>query len=115
MTDEQISGLFAEGTAPESDPVFAVEVAAGISRARLGDRLRALGLRAVVVLVLSSAIYMAAGVIRPVLAQLVQGAPQFMGVPAPVVLGVLAAALVGALGVRVSLFDAGVRLLEPID
>jgi hypothetical protein len=93
MTDPQLSHLFAEGTAPERDPAFAHSVAAGIGRARLGMRLRALALRASGVLALSGATFVAAGVIKPVLVQLVDGWSQFMGVPVPVVLGALTAGL----------------------
>ena len=93
MTDKQFSDLFAEGTAPESDPAFALCVAAGIGRARLRIRLRELALRATVVVMVSGAIFVAGRAIKPVLVQLVDGSPQFMGVPVPVVLGVLVAGL----------------------
>jgi hypothetical protein len=93
MTEEQISDLFAEGTAPERDPDFALRVAAGIGRERLRVRLGALALRACMVLMLSGATFAAAGVIKPMLVQLVDGSTQFMGVPVPVVLGALAAGL----------------------
>lgn len=93
MTDKQISDLFAEGTAPERDPAFALWVEAGIGRARLRVRLLALALRATVVLMLSGAVFVASRPIKPVLVQLVDGSPQFMGVPVPVVLGVLVAGL----------------------
>ena len=93
MTDKQLSELFAEGTAPERDPAFALWVAAGIGRTRLRMRFLALALRAAVMLMLSVAIFVASRLIEPVLAQLVEGAPQFMGVPVPlVVVGVLVAA-----------------------
>jgi hypothetical protein len=94
MTDEQMSELFAEGTAPERDPEFALRVADGIGRARLRIRLIALALHASVVLMLSAATFVAAGLIKPVLVQLVDGSSQFMGVPVPVVLCALAAGLV---------------------
>ena len=93
MTDDQLSDLFAEGTAPESDPAFARRVAAGIGQARLGARFVALALRTSVVLMLAGVAFAAAAVIKPVLAQLADGSPQFMGVPAPLVLGALAAGL----------------------
>lgn len=94
MTDKQLSDLFAEGTAPERDPAFALRVAAGISRARLRTRLLALALRASAILMLSVALFVVVRLIKPVLAELVEGVPQFMGVPVPMVLGVLAAGLV---------------------
>ena len=93
MSDSQISDLFAEGTAPEHDPAFAQAVASGIGRARLRMRLGALALRGIVVLMLSGAVFVAVGVIKPVLVQLVDGSSQFMGVPVPVVLGVAAIGL----------------------
>jgi len=115
MTDTQLSDLFAEGTAPETDPDFTLRVTARIGRARLGGRLRVLALRAAGVLMLSGVTFVAAGVIKPMLVQLVDGAPQFMGVPAPVVLGVLIAGL--ALLVRPHLLssDTSVGFLEPIE
>ena len=95
LTDKQLSELFAEGTAPERDPDFALSVAAGIGRTRLRMRFLALALRAAVMLMLSVPIFVASRVIEPVLAQLVDWAPQFMGVPVPqVVLGVLVTGLV---------------------
>jgi hypothetical protein len=93
MSDKLLSDLFAEGTAPESDPGFTKRVDAEIRRARLGRRLVALALPATGVLMLSSALYGAASVIRPVLAPLFDAAPQFMGVPLPVALSALAAGL----------------------
>jgi hypothetical protein len=89
----ELSDLFAEGTAPEEDPAFALRVAADIRRARLGVRLGALALPAALVLALSAAAFLAAGVLRPVLAELTEGTPQVMGVPAPVVMAALAAGL----------------------
>jgi hypothetical protein len=94
MTDKQLSDLFAEGTAPERDPAFALRVAAGIGRTRLRMRFFALALRATVMLMLSVAVFVAIRLSTPVLAPLVDRVPQFMGVPVPLVLGVLVAALV---------------------
>jgi len=115
MSDLQLSDLFAKGTAPESDPAFAGQVAARIGRARLGARLRPLVLRIAVVLMLSVGAFTAAGVVRPVVAQLVEGWPQLMGVPLPVALGALAVGL--AFGVRAHGLrpDARVGLLEQIE
>jgi hypothetical protein len=93
MSDQQLSDLFAEGTAPESDPGFTGRVEAEIGRVRLRSRLLAVALPACGVLMLSGVLYEAAAVIRPVLAPLVGEAPQFMGVPFPIVLGALAAGL----------------------
>jgi hypothetical protein len=94
MSDKQISDLFAEGTAPERDPAFELKVASTIGRARFRSRLLALVLPATGVLVASGALYGTASLIQPVLGQLLDESLQFMGVPAPVVLGVLAAGLV---------------------
>ena len=115
MTDDQLSDLFDEGTAPEHDPDFALRVAAAINRERVGARLGWLALRATVVLMLSGATFMAAGLIKPVLVQLVDEAPQFMGVPVPVVLGVLAAGLALLVRPYVLSSGAGAGLLEPIE
>ena len=115
MTESQLSDLFAEGTAPESDPDFALRVAAGIGRERLGAQVRALALRAAVVLVLSGAAFVAAGMIKPVLGRLVDGAPQFMGAPMPVVLAALAAGLAVFARRYVLPRPAGDGLLEPVE
>jgi hypothetical protein len=93
MTDPQLSDLFTEGTAPEHDSAFTLRVASGIGRARLRRRLLALGLRATVLCMVSVPMFVASSLIAPMLAQLVEGWPRFMGVPVPVVLGVLVAAL----------------------
>jgi hypothetical protein len=115
MTDKPLSDLFAEGTAPESDPDFALRVATGIGRARLRIRLGALALRAAGALALSGAVFLAAGLIRPVLLRLVDGAPQFMGVPVPVVLGGLIAGLALLLRRRVLSSHPGAGFLEPVE
>ena len=115
MTDRQLSALFAEGTAPENDPDFALRVAAGIGRARFGIQVRALALRGAVVLTLSGVIFVAAGVVRPVLVQLVDGTPQFMGVPVPVVLGVLAVGLAVSARRYVLSRSTGAGFLESIE
>jgi hypothetical protein len=95
LTDDQLSELFAEGTAPERDPAFALWVAAGIGRTGLRMRVLALALRAAVMLMLAVALLVASRLIEPVLARLVEGVPQFMGVPVPIaMLGVFVAGLV---------------------
>src|SRR4051812_26175232 len=86
--DERLSDLFAQGTAPESDPVFTLSVTAEIGRARRRGRLAAFAVRAGVVSALAGAAFVAAGLSRALLAQLVDEAPQVMGAPAPMVLGV---------------------------
>jgi len=94
MTDKQISDLFAEGTAPERDPAFTLEVTAGIGRSRLRMRLLALALRVAAVLMLAAVVFVASRLIEPSLAPLVEGLPRFMGVPVPlVVLGLVVAGL----------------------
>lgn len=94
ITDEQLSDLFAEGTAPERDPTFALWVAAGIGRMRLRRRFLALALRAAVMLMLFATMFLAIRPIESALAQLFQGVPQFMGVPVPMALGALVVGLV---------------------
>ena len=94
MTDEQLSDLFAEGTAPERDPAFTLAVTAEIGRARVRIGLLALALRVAAVLMLAVVLFVASRLIEPALAQLVEGLPRFMGVPVPVVLlGVICAGL----------------------
>ena len=112
MTGQPLSDLFTEGTAPERDPAFTLLVASGIGRARLRRRLLALGLRVTVLLILSVPVFVASGLIAPVLAQLVAGWPRFMGVPVPVVLGVLAAAL--TLRSRLYLLPLRLRAFFPV-
>lgn len=90
ITDEQLSGLFAEGTSPERDSAFASRVGAEIGRARLGRRLLALALRALAITTLASMIFMTARAIGPMLGAVAETSPQVMGVPLPLVLGALA-------------------------
>ena len=111
MTDQPLSDLFTEGTAPERDLPFTLWVASGIGRARLRRRLLALGLRVTVLLMLSVPIFVASRLIAPLLAQLVEGWPRFMGVPLPVVLVVLVAAL--ALRPRLYLLPLPLRAIFP--
>ena len=111
MTDQPLSDLFTEGTAPERDPAFTLSVASGIGRARIRRRLLVLGLRVTVLLMLSVPVFVASRLIAPVLAQLVEGWPRFMGVPVPVVLGVLVAAL--ALRPRLYLVSLRLRAILP--
>jgi hypothetical protein len=112
MRDQQLSDLFAEGTAPEHDPAFTLLVASEIGRARLRRRLLALALRVIVLLILSAPVYLASRQIAPVLAQLVEGWPQFMGVPVPVVLGALVVTVV--LRTRLYLFPLRLRTIFPV-
>ena len=106
MTDQQLSDLFAEGTAPDRDPAFALLVASGIGRVRRRRQLLTLAPRVLVLLMLLVAMFAASRLIAPVLAQLVEGWPQFLGVPVPVVLG----ALVAALALRLRLYPRPLRL-----
>jgi hypothetical protein len=111
MTDTQLSELFAEGSAPERDPAFALRVAAEIGRTRLRMRLLALALRAAVMLIPFVAVFVASRLIEPVLAQLLQRVPQFMGVPVPiVVLGVL---VVGVVLLRARVYGPLRRFASP--
>ena len=115
MSDEQILDLFAEGTAPDADPAFEGQVAAGIGRARLGMRLRALGLKAAAAAMLSGVAFLAAAAARPVLAQLTDGSPQFMGAPLPVVLVVLVVGVALIAGRSAWRPDAGAEPLELVE
>ena len=90
MTDEHLTSLFAEGTAPERDTAFARRVDVRIERARLGLRLLAFAARALVILTLAVALFVTVRTLEPVLAQIAENSPQFMGVPVPLVLVVLA-------------------------
>ena len=93
-TDKQLSDLFADGTAPERDPAFVLQVATGIGRVRFRMRCVALARKVIVPLMVSVVLFIASRLIEPVLAQLIEGLPQFMGVPVPVVLlGSVVAAL----------------------
>jgi hypothetical protein len=95
LTDKQLSALFADGTSPEHDPAFVLSVAAEVGRTRLRMRFLPLALRTAAMLTVSLVLVMTSRLIEPVLARLVEGVPQFMGVPVPmVVLGVLVAGLV---------------------
>lgn len=94
MTDESLSGLFIEGTAPERDPAFELRVQTEIGRTRLRMRFLALALRAAPMLMLSAALFVAIRLIEPMLAPLVEGVPRFMGVPVPMVLGALVVGLI---------------------
>ena|SRR6186713_2530456 len=109
MTDEQLSDLFTEGTAPERDAAFALLVESSIGRARRRGRLLGLGLRVTVLLLLAIPVFVASRMLAPALAQLVEGWPRFMDVPVPVVLGVLVVAL--ALRTRLYLFPLRLRTI----
>ena len=90
MTDEHLTRLFAEGTAPERDPAFAQRVDARIAFERRGRRLRTLLIRILVMLMLAATAFVAVRVLEPTLQQIAENSPEFMGVPLPEVLGALA-------------------------
>jgi hypothetical protein len=91
MADEHLNSLFVEGTAPERDAAFARGVGARISRARLGLRVLKLAIPAVVIMTLAAAVFVAVEAIGPTLSEIAEQWPQFMGVPVPLILAVLAA------------------------
>ena len=93
MTDEHLSSLFAEGTAPERDATFARSVDARIVSERRSLRLLAFAVRTSVILTLAAALFVTVRTLEPVLAQIAETSPQFMGVPMPLVLGALAVGL----------------------
>ena len=88
MSDRKLSGLFADGTAPERDSAFAARVDAAIGRARWGIRLARV-IAASLALALVMAFYFAGRVVVPPLAGLIGNSPDFMGVPILLVLGML--------------------------
>jgi hypothetical protein len=93
MADDQLAELFASGTAPERDAAFARHIDARIERARRGRRLLALTVRALVILTLAATAFVTIRTLEPVLQQIAESSPQFMGVPLPLVLGALAVGL----------------------
>ena len=90
MTDEQLTELFADGTAPERDAVFAQRVDARIASERRGLRLVALAVRVLAILMLAATLFVIVRELEPTLQQIVGASPQFMGVPLPLILVVLA-------------------------
>jgi hypothetical protein len=93
MTDEQLTELFAHGTAPERDTVFAQRVDARIASERRGLRLVALAVRALAILMLAATLFAIVRVLEPMLQQIAEISPHFMGVPVPLILLVLAVCL----------------------
>ena len=93
MTDEQLTELFADGTAPERDAVFAQRVDARIASERRGFRLAALAVRALVILMFAAVLFVTILELEPVLQAIAQSSPHFMGVPLPLILVVLAIGL----------------------
>jgi hypothetical protein len=93
MTDKQLDELFASGTAPERDAAFAQRVDDRIASERRGFRLAALAVRALVILVLAATLFAIVRLLEPTLQQIVGASPQFMGVPLPLILVVLAIGL----------------------
>jgi hypothetical protein len=104
MADDQLAELFADGTAPERDAAFARRVDARISLARLRQHLLVHAMRALVVLTLAGAAFVALRtlepMIEPTLDLMAEISPQIMGVPAPLIL----TALVVGLAVRLRRF-----------
>src|SRR5688572_10466210 len=90
MTDERLAQLFAGGTAPERDAAFVRRVDARIGRARLGLRLLAFAVRALVILSLAATVFVTVRALEPALGQIAENSPLLMGVPVPLILVVLA-------------------------
>ena len=111
MTETPLGELFAEGTAPERDPEFARKVAAGVGRARLGRRIGAMAARGAG----AAAAVATAGLIGPVVAALMSGAPQVMGAPLPAVVAVVVVGLALMVRRRVIASGAGGGWLEPME
>jgi hypothetical protein len=93
MTDAQLDQFFAEGTAPERDAMFARRVNARIASERRGRNLVAVWLRALAILAVAAMLFATIRLAEPVLLQIAETSPHFMGVPVPLILIVLAAGL----------------------
>lgn len=89
MTDERLTSLFADGSAPERDTAFARGVDVRIERERRGLRLAVFAVRALMILMAAAALFVTVRVAEPELAQIAESSPQFMGVPLPLILVVL--------------------------
>lgn len=89
MTEERLDELFAEGTVPERDAAFVRRVTAQVGRERLALRLLALTLRALAFATLAGAVFVTVRTIEPMLRPIAESAPQFMGVPLPLVMSAL--------------------------
>ena len=93
MADDQLAELFASGTAPERDAVFAQRVDARIASERRGARFLAFAIRALVIVTLAAAMFVTIRALEPTLQQIAESSPQFMGVPVPLILVALAVGL----------------------
>jgi len=93
MADEQLAGLFAEGTAPERDAAFAQCVGVRIVSERRGARDLALSVRLVVMLTLGVMAFATVRLAEPTLKQIAESSPEFMGVPVPLMLTVFGVGL----------------------
>jgi hypothetical protein len=93
MTDEPLADLFAEGTAPERDAAFVRRVDARIASERRGVRLAALAVRVLVILAFAATLFFTVRELEPALQLIAGTSPQFMGVPLPLIMIVLAIVL----------------------
>lgn len=93
MADDQLAELFASGTAPDRDAEFAERVDARIAGARRAARYRAHSIRALAMLALGAAAFVTLRLLEPALSWVAEISPEFMDVPAPLVLTVLAVGL----------------------
>ncbi len=114
MTETPLGELFAEGTAPERDPEFARKVAAGVGRARLGRRMGAIAARGAGRR-RPARRFVTAGLIGPVVAALMSGAPEVMGAPLPAVVAVVVVGLALMVRRRVIASGAGGGWTEPME
>ena len=89
MTDDHLSNLFAEGTAPERDAAFALRIDAQIASERRALRMRALAIRTLMILVLAATTFLMVRALDWALAQMDYSAPLIMGVPLPLILAAL--------------------------
>lgn len=107
MTDDELSNLFAEGTAPERDAAFVRRVDAQIARAPKRSPLLLHTLRAVLVVAIAGAMFMTLRALSPFF----ETTPGHVDLPLPHVMGVPLPLVAGALAVGLALrFRGRVRL-----
>jgi hypothetical protein len=94
MTDDHLTKLFAEGTAPARDATFVRRIDAQIAAARRALRVQAFTIRAVLLATLAATMFVMVRALEWALDQISASTPQIMGVPLPLVLAALIVGLV---------------------
>jgi hypothetical protein len=92
MSDDNLSSLFRQGTSPESDVAFDRRVEAKIGRLRLRARLLWIlgaAVRGAVAAAGAGALFLVVRAVGPWATRLLAGAPELMGVPAPLTIAAL--------------------------